>query len=452
MAYLFYRAITIDHTQVPGTDQTNFPVLIAGTYSWLATVGNGGDVTSSSGYDIVFSSDAAGTTPLAFERVVWDATTGAVEFWVKVPSVSHTVDTVVYIRYGDSAVTTEQGTPASVWDANFKSVHHYGTPSSLSVADSTSNARSVTANSATATTGKIGGGAATLDGSAKKIQYSDTGLPSGAGTRTIEAWFNASTIGLGAIWAYGTSGVNGQTCALRFTSSSNLQIVGWGADANLGGSYSTGTWYHAAVVYDGSAVSLYLNGAITSINATALSWSTVLNGSFYVGSQSWAGDCFSGTIDEVRVSNVVRSADWIAASYANQSNPATFYTIGAAIPITVWSIDAAGGCTWLLPPTASNWSAGGQASILWALRAEAGWSPSGQAGCQWALSSGANLTGWSPGGLASCEWELTVTPPITWTVNAVGECEWILAQPAYEPECRIGDGIPPETRETNYCF
>jgi hypothetical protein len=35
-------------------------------------------------------------------------------------------------------------------------------------------------------------------------------------------------------------------------------------------------------------------------------------------------------VDETRLSNVVRSAGWIATEYNNQSNPSAFYGIGAA--------------------------------------------------------------------------------------------------------------------------
>jgi hypothetical protein len=39
---------------------------------------------------------------------------------------------------------------------------------------------------------------------------------------------------------------------------------------------------------------------------------------------------FNGIIDEARISNVARSADWITTEYNNQNSPATFYTIAAA--------------------------------------------------------------------------------------------------------------------------
>ena len=36
-----------------------------------------------------------------------------------------------------------------------------------------------------------------------------------------------------------------------------------------------------------------------------------------------------GIIDEVRISNVARSADWLRASFNNQDAPESFYTVGS---------------------------------------------------------------------------------------------------------------------------
>src|ERR1700736_7070434 len=106
--YVRRRTITIDHTKVPNTDQTNFPVLISGTYPYLATTANGGNVRSANGYDIIFTSDAAGTSNLTFERESYNPTTGTATFWVKIPTVSHTTDTAIYMFYSNSSVTTDQ--------------------------------------------------------------------------------------------------------------------------------------------------------------------------------------------------------------------------------------------------------------------------------------------------------------------------------------------------------
>jgi len=52
--YSYQRVIVIDHTKVPNTDQANFPFLFNTTDPSLATVANGGHVSSSSGYDMIF--------------------------------------------------------------------------------------------------------------------------------------------------------------------------------------------------------------------------------------------------------------------------------------------------------------------------------------------------------------------------------------------------------------
>jgi IPT/TIG domain len=51
-----------------------------------------------------------------------------------------------------------------------------------------------------------------------------------------------------------------------------------------------------------------------------------------IGATGYSGESFSGALDEARVSNVARSPDWIAAEYNTETNPSTFYTVGAATP------------------------------------------------------------------------------------------------------------------------
>src|SRR3984893_19097942 len=76
--YTYRRAITIDHTKIPNTDQTNFPLLISGTYPYLATTANSGAVQNANGYDIIFTSDAAGTSTLPFEQESYSSATSQV--------------------------------------------------------------------------------------------------------------------------------------------------------------------------------------------------------------------------------------------------------------------------------------------------------------------------------------------------------------------------------------
>ncbi|MDD3735495.1 MAG: hypothetical protein PHO31_03440, partial [Candidatus Pacebacteria bacterium] len=40
------------------------------------------------------------------------------------------------------------------------------------------------------------------------------------------------------------------------------------------------------------------------------------------------GNFMGGSVDEIRFSNTARSPEWISTEYANQNDPASFYTIG----------------------------------------------------------------------------------------------------------------------------
>ena len=61
---------------------------------------------------------------------------------------------------------------------------------------------------------------------------------------------------------------------------------------------------------------------------------------FLGNSGNWDWLYLNGSLDEVRVSNNVRSADWIRTEFNNQSSPSTFYsfyptTSGQVAPASV---------------------------------------------------------------------------------------------------------------------
>jgi hypothetical protein len=74
-----------------------------------------------------------------------------------------------------------------------------------------------------------------------------------------------------------------------------------------------GEWTHIACVHDGASVIGYRNGApLSSIPATLPPSHSV--GSIAIGSNSPSGDNLDGEIDSLRVWNVARTADQIAAA------------------------------------------------------------------------------------------------------------------------------------------
>jgi hypothetical protein len=106
--YGFQRAITVNNGQVTGT-QTNFSMLVLNPTTSLKAIGNGGHVTNSNGYDIVFVDSGGSMLPFQLvghgtSSTTYSASTGNAEFWVKVGSL--TTGSTIYMCYGAASVTT----------------------------------------------------------------------------------------------------------------------------------------------------------------------------------------------------------------------------------------------------------------------------------------------------------------------------------------------------------
>jgi len=329
--YGYRRTVTINHTKVPNTDQSNFPVLISSTFSDLATTGNGGSVTNANGYDIIFTSDAAGGNILASEQESYSASTGAVNYWVKVGTVSHTVDTVIYMFYGNTAVTSDQSNKTAVWDSGYKGVWHLSdNAASTMVAESTSNTNTGTnqRNTNTVTvTGQIGAGLS-YDGT---NDWTSTTLTNVLVSYTFEAWFKVAS-----------SADNSAAARIMDKNYSNGMWIGkdasggassWGGGTQeagppygIYGSAIDGSWHHIASVHNGATHTIYIDGAY-AVSNTVSSGGTASD-TLYFAATNALGNKFKGSIDEVRASSVARSADWITAEYNNQNSPTTFAAFG----------------------------------------------------------------------------------------------------------------------------
>jgi len=341
------RAIIIDHTKVPNSDLANFPVLISGTYSYLANAANGGKVQSPNGYDIVFTSDAGGITKLDHQIESYDPLTGQFAAWVRIPLLSHTTDTVIYLAYGNSAVSVSQENRTGVWDSSFKGVYHLPNGTSLSVADSTANVNDGTINAAAAATGFIGG-ASQFDGSSSYIRLPQVPFAYTGATNnyslSFSVWFKTSTSGviLGQTAnVLPPNGPGGYVPALYVDATGKLRAsFFWhgstGQQIVAPTSYNDGNWHHVVDTYLSGLETLYVDGQPVGTqtageNGYSSNYAYLL-GAGYTG--GWAASnnswfYFNGLIDEVQVSSVARSKDWIRAEYNNQSSPTTFYTVGA---------------------------------------------------------------------------------------------------------------------------
>lgn len=342
--YSFCRMITISHLAAPST-QSNLPVPIVSNGFWIKTTAYGGHVQNTSGFDVIFTSDAAGTTLLTWEPAVFGASSGNFEYWVKIASFSNSADTVIYMYYGNAAITTSQTTATSTWDANYLGVWHFGDGSTLSLADSTSNGNTLTLHGTVlAMPGKIGGGAAFIGQpvSTNFLTASATGTDINGAALTIESWSR-----------FEGSYMNGVFPSIVFKKSPTNTV---GFELNIASNddiLETPNRFYYELATGSSALSDTVNAPLNTwtridvdygLTGTATT-SDILRNSVKTASlatgfpASSTGNLFniginwSGVLDEIRLSKVARSQDWITTNYNLQSNPAAYVQIGAEFPV-----------------------------------------------------------------------------------------------------------------------
>ncbi len=260
LVYDYTSPVTIDHTKVPST-QTDFPVLISITDARLKTVGNGGHVQNTSGYDIRPFSDTGCGTPLTFELERYNGSTGEVVMWVKIASLSSSSDTVIYLGYGNSSINVD-GSSTSTWSNNFLGVYHLADGTTLNV-NSATGSNNGTNHSATATSGKIDGAGAFASAS---TQYIGLGGSMANNTSiTYSAWVNATSFPGAFNTVLGYDG-NGHFALLMVNSSGKLALFVNTGNINGTGSHtlSTGTNYFLVMTVSsggGGTITGYVNAA-----------------------------------------------------------------------------------------------------------------------------------------------------------------------------------------------
>ena len=342
MSYVYYRAITIDHTKVPG-NLTSHPFLFNTTHNDLRTVANGGRVTSASGYDIVFSPNPDGSAKYSHEIEKYVAATGEFVAHVKIPAVSSTVPTVFYIVYGDAGVTTTQEDITGVWDSDFKLIQHLNEASNPYL-DSTSNNNDSDAGTypTLSASGQVDGAQDFESDDSEYISIPDAASLDITAAFTSEVWVKLETLPSvqGAInFIYDKRQAStpdpienyGLMChnASDPTDQFHFQawVGGW-KTASWGIAAVVDTWYYVVVVYDGTNVKISVDNAAFVVGSATASL-TANTGALTLGKVGAGGPSYwDGLMDEFRFSSIARSSDYRTATYNSQLSPSTFYALG----------------------------------------------------------------------------------------------------------------------------
>ncbi len=315
-----------------GTEELeNFPILVrlseknAQTGEGIA--GFSYDKCASDGRDVAFTIEDGIVLPREIDT--WNPA-GESLIWVRVPKLVNNLEIVC--TYGDASIAAQPAsqTDGSVWkESGYIGVWHMN---NASPADSCGNYNG-TGTSVSEADGALG---TALDfsgnrGQAVTLPLIDRAiLLSGC---TIESWLKIRSGG----GSYGRSVFNIKDFLSVRQNGSNTEITTPGVKdytaAAIGAPLND--WYHLTVSFVQKTVNngvvIYSNGeskvAMETTNVkqesgTAEAW---------IGDNQWGGQVMDGLIDEIRLSSVIRSADWVNAGYDTSAAGTDFLSYGDAI-------------------------------------------------------------------------------------------------------------------------
>ena len=194
-----------------------------------------------------------------------------------------------------------------------------------------------------------------FDGVDDSIQVNDASSLDNMSAITIEAWVYPQDAAklfnriVGRSWAS-----EGSYLFMIYNNAAAFGLVLDGAQRNaVGGTIANDKWYHLVGIYDGSNVSLYVNGVSVASTNYAKPFGTI--DSVIIGGSS-VDSCFKGILDELRIYRRALSSSEVSSLHAGGA-PANFMTPGiyvsppcdfgctATIGKIEWKIDLPSGCS-----------------------------------------------------------------------------------------------------------
>ncbi|MFX1249762.1 MAG: DUF2341 domain-containing protein, partial [Promethearchaeota archaeon] len=334
-SFKYRKIITIDSNKVSG-DLANFSVLIDISDSDLK---NG--KVQADGDDIIFTDEIGSKLDHEVEFFSQNSSHGHLIAWVRIPTLSSVDDTSLMMYYGDPSISKQEN-PEGVWDSYFQAVHHMEESPTSTLYDSTSN------NEDLSPQGFMTSGDLVNAHIGQGIDFDDNNNDGFNSTSTIvitsftfsawvkfdstDAWDAVVNVGNDTGSAFRWWGVNNGNHALDIM----------GTTYTFGSSLSTGVWYHLLVTYDSNGQTLrgFNQGSSEDIY-TSINLGQITRG-FQIGMWDGGGyfsDFFDGIIDEVQISNIARTPDWINTSYKNQFDPSSFYSLSDEEIYSDWWVD-----------------------------------------------------------------------------------------------------------------
>ena len=330
------KLLTVNHLQVSSTTTStlaNFTVLVG-----IASDTDIASAAKATGTDILFTG-SDGISLLNYEVERYVSSTGELEAWVKMPTLPSSTDTTFYMYYGNGAATASLQSASNTWNTNYVGVWHM----TSGLNDSTVNVLNGTSTGVVATTTSPIIAGSSYFSSSTNAWVNVTPYNSAyniTSTITISAWIKMSKTGLDQKIAGnegGVSGSGGYKMGVYTGNQVEMEIRDSSNNANLnrtatgGVTLAASTWYYVAGEYSQASGTLatFVNGLADRLSTTTASMGAS-TGTLKFGTEPFATGTllWFGNIDEIHISNVLRSAGWLKTEYNNQSSPSTFITRG----------------------------------------------------------------------------------------------------------------------------
>jgi Domain of unknown function (DUF2341)/Concanavalin A-like lectin/glucanases superfamily/Carbohydrate esterase, sialic acid-specific acetylesterase len=351
---------TPDGADLPATAlERDFPVLVRltrGNFDFSEATPDGADLR--------FTTRAG--TPLAHQIEEWDPGTGTAAIWVRVPEIRGNAVQEIQMLWGNPAAPAASS-GAAVFNASngYLSVLHLN-DTGESIRDE-AGALSATNAGTTSVRGMIGRSRRFDVQKGIKGGEAIVGFPTGDSPHSSEAWFRADAPN-SIILGWGNEEAQGKV-TMRVASPPHLQMECYFSGVDVSGKtrLPKGQWVHAVHTCERGDSRIYLNGRLEGVSSRK-------DGPLAIKSPArmWLGGWyddyrFVGDVDEVRISKVVRSADWVKLEYENQKPMQTLVgpppRSGDAFSVTPPTVTVEEGKS-----VTANAVAGGARKVYWILK------------------------------------------------------------------------------------
>ena len=303
-----YLLTTPEGANLPASASENdFPVLVRLNKDFFDF-----SQTKANGEDIRF---ATGTgTPLAYQIEEWDAANGTASIWVRIPTIKGNARQEIKLYWGKADAASESSGSAVFSESNgYLSVWHMSDP----VKDDVGMLESK--DTGTISSSGIIGKSRHFDvGKGINCGEKITTYPTGSNPHSSEAWFrpekpNATILG------WGNEQPQGKVI-MQFFSPPHIKMECYfsGADVPGGSTLPMSQWIHVIHTFKKGDSRVYVNGRLDGVSTSAGAPLAIKSPArMYLG--GWYDNYqYIGDIDEVRISKVTRSEDWVKLQYENQ--------------------------------------------------------------------------------------------------------------------------------------